>query len=75
MPTSPDGREEFIQVCASVDDPETLAGEVCALQDAPAEFGKVERVILTAETRLPFPEVPEGIRILPAWKWMLMSGY
>jgi predicted AAA+ superfamily ATPase len=66
-----DGREEFIQVCASVDDPETLAREVRALANAPADYHEVERIILTAETRLPFPEVPSGIRILPAWKWML----
>lgn len=28
-------------------------------------------LLLTAESRLPFPSVPTSIEILPAWQWML----
>ena len=67
----PDGSEELIQVCASVDDPPTLFREVRALQDAAAEHPRARLRILTLESRLPFPEHPPEIGILPAWQWML----
>ena len=66
-----DGSEDLIQVCASVDDPETLAREVRALQDAATEHPRARQLILTAESRTPFPAVPHPIQILPAWQWML----
>lgn len=66
-----DGSEALIQVCASVDDPETLAREVRALQDAATEHPRARQLILTAESRTPFPAVPAPIQILPAWQWML----
>jgi predicted AAA+ superfamily ATPase len=67
----PDGREELIQVSQSVDDPKTLAREVRALQDAATEYPKASLVLLTLESRLPYPAVPDAIHILPAWQWML----
>ena len=66
-----DGSEELIQVCASVDDPATLAREVRALEDAAALHPRARQLILTLESRLPFPAVPSSIDILPAWQWML----
>jgi hypothetical protein len=66
-----DGSEELIQVCASVDDPGTLAREVRALEDAAALYPRARQLILTLESRLPFPSVPPSIHILPAWQWML----
>ena len=71
----PDHREELVQVAASVDDTVTLAREVRALENAATELpGKgVRRMILTAESRLPFPEVPAGILLQPAWHWMLAT--
>jgi hypothetical protein len=30
-------------------------------------------LILTLESRLPYPEVPRGIEVLPAWDWILRS--
>lgn len=68
-----DGSQSLIQVCANLDDPGTLAREVRALEAAAAEYPAVEHLLLTAESRLPFPEVPGPIRILPAWRWMLQS--
>lgn len=68
-----DGTEELIQVCAAVDDPNTLTREVRALQDAAAQYPRARQLILTLESRLPFPSVPPPITILPAWQWMLTS--
>ena len=66
--------ESLIQVCASVDDPDTLAREVRALEDAATEHPRAETLLLTLESRLPFPEVPDKIRLLPAWQWMLETA-
>lgn len=66
-----DGGQSLIQVCADADDPETLAREVRALREAAAEQPADRQLILTAASRLPFPEVPAPVEILPAWQWML----
>jgi predicted AAA+ superfamily ATPase len=68
-----DGGQTLIQVCANADEPETLAREVRALREAAAENPADRLLILTAASRLPFPEVPAPIAILPAWQWMLES--
>ena len=68
-----DGTEELIQVCASVDDPETLAREVRALKETATVYPRARQLILTQESRLPFPSVPPSMEILPAWQWMLTS--
>lgn len=66
-----DGSRELIQVCASVDDPATLARETRALEAAKALFPDARCLILTAESRLPFPAVPKEMKIQPAWEWLL----
>jgi predicted AAA+ superfamily ATPase len=66
----PDGTEELIQVCTSIDDPATRSREVRALQDAGTEFPGARQRILTLESRLPYPSVPDPIEVLPAWAWM-----
>ena len=66
-----DGSEDLIQVCASVDDPDTLARETRALLDAAAEHPRARPLLLTQESRLPFPDVPPPLQIQPAWQWML----
>lgn len=70
----PDGSQDLIQVCASVDDPATLDRETRALEDAAAEFPQARRLLLTLESRLPFPDVPSSMEILPAWQWILAGG-
>jgi len=59
---------------AGADEPETLAREVRALKETAAEHPSDRQLILTAASRLPFPEVPARIEILPAWQWMLESS-
>ena len=66
----PDDSEELIQVCASIDDPETCSREVRALQDAGSEHSRAKQFILTLESRVPFPSVPEPITVNPVWSWM-----
>ena len=68
------GGESLIQVSAIVDDPDTLTREVRALEDASTQYPHAEKLLLTQESRFPFPEVPASIRILPAWQWMLESS-
>jgi predicted AAA+ superfamily ATPase len=68
-----DGSQDLIQVCTSVDDPDTLAREVRALEDAALEYPQARQWILTVESRLPFPSIPATMQILPAWQWMLHS--
>ncbi len=68
-----DGTEELIQVCASADDPETLAREIRALKETASVYPRARQLILTQESRLPFPSVPPSMEILPAWQWMLTS--
>ncbi len=66
----PDGSEELIQVCSSIDDPVTRDREVRALEDAANEHPNAKQLILTMESRIPFPEVPKSILTTPAWAWM-----
>lgn len=67
----PSGEQSLIQVSPDVEDPDTLAREVRALQEASVELRCDRLFVLTAASQLPFPEVPDPIRILPAWQWML----
>ena len=60
----------LIQVCANVDDASTLEREVRALREAMIEYPSAKPLLLTLESRLPEPEVPNPIRLMPAWKWM-----
>ena len=64
-------RQVLIQVCASLDDPATLAREVRAMQEAMTEHPRAKPLLLTLESRLPQPGVPAPIQIMPAWQWML----
>lgn len=68
------GGQALIQVSANIDDSETLAREVRALQEAAAEHPGSRLLLLTASSRLPFPEVPPSIQILPVWQWMMEAG-
>lgn len=69
-----DGVQCLIQVCESVDAPGTLMREIRALLEASEELQCKNLFLLTGASRMPFPQVPEPIRIIPAWQWMLDSG-
>lgn len=69
-----EGAQALIQVCADPDGPDTLDREVRALESAAKEHSVERQLILTASSRLLFPEVPRSIEVLPAWQWMLEAG-
>ena len=64
-----DGHEELIQVCASVDHPETFVREIRALQDAASEFLRASRAQITPEPAV--LEVPAGVTVVAARDWLL----
>ncbi len=67
----PNGKEHLIQVCTSLHDATTLQGEIHALQEARKCYPRAQRLILTLESHLALPEIPRGIKVLPAWQWIL----
>ncbi len=67
----PGGERILIQVCAALDDEQTRAREIRALVEARADWPDAAALILTAESRLPYPEMPSGIHAMPAWEWIL----
>ena len=72
--TTGSGERQLIQVCVSLDDPETRERELRALQEARTEFRDARSFILTLESRLPYPEMPAGVAVLPAWEWILRES-
>ena len=66
-----DGSESLIQVCQSVDAPDTLAREVRALQEATTDHPAAKLLLITLESQFPFPQVPDTIQIIPAAQWLL----
>ena len=72
--TSPDGQRALIQVCSSLDDAQTREREFRALQEAREEWPNAKGLVLTLESRLPYPPVPPGTTVMPAWEWMLRGG-
>ena len=69
--TTATGERELIQACVSLDDAETRERELRALQEARTEFSDARPFILTLESRLPYPEMPAGVAVLPVWEWIL----
>lgn len=66
-----DGSHWLVQVCTNTDDPATLERELRALADAAAEHPVDRQLLVTMESRMPFPEVSAAVEIMPAWRWML----
>lgn len=64
------GQEMLIQVCASLDHPDTLAREIRALADAATEFPRAELLLIA----LDYPgqlEIPAPIQLHDARDWLL----
>lgn len=68
-----EGREKLIQVCASIDQPATLAREIRALQDATADFPRADLLLITLDQPAVF-DIPEGITVITAHDWLLSEG-
>ncbi|PKN22985.1 MAG: ATPase [Deltaproteobacteria bacterium HGW-Deltaproteobacteria-3] len=65
-----EGREELIRVCASVDQPTTLAREIRALQDAAPDFPQAG-LVLVALDRPALLDIPAGVTVIAARDWLL----
>ena len=68
----PDGHEALIQVCASLDDPSTLAREIRTLQEAAGEHPHAERLLITIDKPASLA-VPSGLRVIAAHEWFLAA--
>lgn len=65
-----DGRQQLIQVCASLDGPQTVVRELRALEDARIEYPRAERLLIALD--LPAAvDVPADVALLPAGEWLL----
>ncbi len=63
-------REKLIQVCASIDQPATLAREIRALQDAKADFPQADLLLITLDQPTLF-DIPEDVTVIAARDWLL----
>ncbi len=69
----PSGREELIQVCASLDDPATREREIRALTEAGLDYPKAVRTLIALDIPAAL-DVPSGIALHRAVGWMLERG-
>ncbi|TAK51170.1 MAG: ATP-binding protein [Gammaproteobacteria bacterium] len=68
---APDGSEALIQVCADASDPQTLARELRALQEARALYPRARALLLTLVAGELPAGIPSGVEMLPAYEWLL----
>jgi predicted AAA+ superfamily ATPase len=69
-----DGSRELIQVCADPTDAQTTERELLALQEAGDLFKQATRKLLVLNRDAWEPEVPRGVIVQPAWRWLLSPG-
>jgi hypothetical protein len=68
----PDGDQELIQVCASLDDPETAQRELRALVEAAREFPQARLLVVALDIPVNFA-VPEPIEVRNVCDWLLIG--
>jgi hypothetical protein len=44
------------------------------MEAAKKEHPADRQILLVSESRMPYPEVPPTVEIMPAWKWMLIES-
>jgi len=67
----PDGKTHLVQVCADASYPDTAERELRALGATGKQYPKADRLLLTL-TRDSMPAaVPSGVKVQPAYEWML----
>jgi uncharacterized protein len=69
----PGGETELIQVCTELDDPATREREIRALLAAKAEHRRATLHVVALAPELVL-DVPNEIRVHPAWRWLLASS-
>lgn len=65
-----DGRQELIQVCTTINDPETLAREIRALSDAADDFPRARCLLITLYKPAAVRLVPK-VTLVAASEWLL----
>lgn len=65
-----DGREALIQVCANIENPDTLAREVRALREAAAEFSRADTLLITMDKPVVL-DIEKNIQVVEARDWLL----
>lgn len=65
-----DGHQELIQVCASLDDPDTREREIRALQRAAEECPPARCALITLDKPIRL-DLPEGVAVHSARDWLL----
>ena len=68
---TPEGAIHLIQVCADAADPDTANRELRALREAGRRWPKAKRWLLTLTQDSGPSEIPKGITVCPAYRWML----
>jgi predicted AAA+ superfamily ATPase len=71
LASSADGSTQLIQVAAEIENVATFEREIRALQGAAAEFPAARKVLIAEGTPPRGKAVPEGIELLPIWRWLL----
>lgn len=69
----PDGKQELIQVSASLDDPAVTEREVEGLKDALEDHPRASAHLIVLEPE-PLPDLPGKIHWHPASRWLLSSA-
>lgn len=67
----PDGRQELVQVCATLDDAATRTRELRALEDAAKEHPRATCRLLTGERVSPDASVPSSVQVQAVHEWLL----
>ena len=68
----PGGKEELIQVCASLDDPATREREIRALLEASRQHPRASLHRISLDIPAAF-EIPRDITVHAAWDWLLQG--
>jgi predicted AAA+ superfamily ATPase len=66
----PSGRQELIQVCASLDDPATQERELRALREASRQYPQAEQRLIALDIPVRV-EIPDDVELQTAAVWML----
>ncbi|MBQ6141497.1 MAG: ATP-binding protein [Kiritimatiellae bacterium] len=65
------GKRSLVQVAWTMDDENTFPRELSALRDARVKTGIDDCTVVTWDSEA---TLPDGIKIVPVWKWCLMAG-
>lgn len=67
----PSGELQLVQVCATMDDPDTRARELRAAAAAMAELGVPACTLVTLDEEAELRVDSGLVRVVPAWRWLL----